>query len=79
MRLIRRVKNDAKDKSTYAFFVVVKPEGTGFQLESGWDTMQEAKDMVKELPRYLNPKAFGKNSLKSMGLDPKNNNHWMKG
>lgn len=75
MKLIR--KNDAKDKSKYNFFVVVKPEGKGFMLESGWDTLQEAKDMVKELPGYLNPKAVAKSSLAGLSLNPGNNKHWM--
>lgn len=78
MKLYRKKIVDAKDKASYDFYVVVKPEGAGFKLESGWDTMQEAKNMVRELPAYLNAKAFAKNNLKSIGLDPKNNNHWMK-
>ena len=78
MKLYRKKIVDAKDKASYDFYVVVKPEGTGFKLESGWDTMQEAKDMVRELPAYLNAKAFTRVQLKSISLDPKNNNHWMK-
>ena len=78
MRLSRKRRTDAKDKSLYGFFVVVKPEGSGFKLESGWDTFQEAKDMVRELPSYLNAKAFTRAQLKSFSLDPANNNHWMK-
>ena len=80
MRLKRKIQRlDATDRGSYSFYVVVKPEGAGFQLESGWDTVEEAKDMVKELPRYLNAKVFSKNQLGRLSLNPSNNNHWMKG
>lgn len=78
MKLIRKAK-DAKDKASYSFFVVIKPEGSPFKLESGWDSIQEAKDMVKELPGYLNAKAFAKKDLGKFGLDPAKENNWYKG
>ena len=78
MKLIRKTK-DVRDKTSYSFFVVIKPEGSPFKLESGWDNIQEAKDMVKELPGYLNAKAFAKKDLVKFNLDPAKENNWYKG
>lgn len=78
MKIVQKKKTDARDRSGYKFFVVIKPEGSPFRLESGWDNLDDAKTMSRELPGYLNAKAFALTDLKRMSLNPANENHWYK-
>lgn len=73
MKLIKVKKADAGDR----FFVVVEQGGKKL-IESGWGKVEEAKDMVKELPKYLSASVVGVAKLGGMGLDPANKSHWLK-
>ena len=70
------------DKPQYKFFVVVEDPSNGDKkIESGWARVQEAKDMIRALPRYLNPglddkKPVSREDLKKLNLDPKKAEHW---
>ena len=74
----KKLISERKDKSQYQFYVVVEPAGSSLKLESGWDNMQEAKDMAKELPGYLNAKPVKRNDLNRMNLDPTKQQSWLK-
>lgn len=70
------------DKPQYKFFVVVEDPSNGDKkIESGWARVQEAKDMIRALPRYLNPglddkKPVSREDLKKLNLDPRKAEHW---
>lgn len=70
------------DKPQYKFFVVVEDPSNGYKkIESGWESAQEAKNMIRALPRYLNPglvdkKPVSRENLKKLNLDPRKAEHW---
>jgi hypothetical protein len=69
----------AEERSTinnpdYKFYVLI-----GNQIESGWEYREDAKDEIKELPDPSAGKVYTKAFLKQRGIDPNNDDVWMKG
>jgi hypothetical protein len=69
------VKKAGINNPDYLFWVVVDGK-----IESGWEYIEDAKDQVREnLPAGKIGKIFKRLGLKKIGLNPDNDEDWIKG
>ncbi len=61
------------NQKDYIFYVVVDNK-----IQSGWEYVEDAKEMLEDLPSGKKGKVYKKVGLKKLGLNPDNNEDWEK-
>ncbi len=69
------------DDAAYTHYVVVDDASWKLdkRIESGWHFRSDALDHVEDSARFFadtGARVLARRTLKSYGLDPKNNEHW---
>jgi hypothetical protein len=67
------------NQKDYTHYVVVSKDGEP-RIESGWEYAEDAKEQIKgNLPEGVKAKVITKTGAKRAGLDPDDNDNWLRG